>query len=92
MKFISTYKFRDGAHSGAAKAFLAGGGAPPPEGVKILGRWHAADGSGGFSLFETDDPATAYEHALEWSEFLSITTVPVLDDEQIGPILAKVYG
>lgn len=91
MKFISTYKFRDGAHSGAAKAFLSGG-AQPPEGAKLLGRWHAADGSGGFSLMETDDPATAYQLSLEWSEFLSITTVPVLEDAEVGPILAKVFG
>lgn len=91
MKFISTFKFRPGQHSAAAKKFLAGGAAPP-EGATILGRWHATDGSGGFSLLETDDPTVAYEHALTWSEHLEIHTVPVLEDEQIGPILGKLYG
>jgi len=91
MKFMTTFKFRDGAHSAAAKKFLEGG-APPPAGAEILGRWHASDGSGGFSLLETDDPAVAYEHALTWSEHLEIHTVPVLEDQQVGPILAKVYG
>lgn len=91
MKFISTYKFRDGQHSAAAKKFLTDG-AIPPEGATLLGRWHAADGTGGFSLMETDNPATAYELALTWSEHLEIHTVPVLEDEQIGPVLGKLYG
>ena len=91
MKFISTWKFLPGAKPTAAKQFLQSG-APPSEGAKILGRWHKADLSGGFVLGETDDIKSMYDNAAQWAGTLEITTVPVLEDEEVGPILAKHFG
>lgn len=91
MKFMSTFKFKDGKVPEAAKKFLEGG-APAPEGATILGRWHNSDLSGGFVLMETDNPQSTYDTAVEWNEMIDIQTVPVLEDEQIGPVLAKYYG
>ena len=91
MKFITTWKFLPGAVPTAAKQFLATGG-EPPEGSKILGRWHFCDLSGGVVLVETDDPRSAYETSVQWSDSIEFNTTPVVEDEEIGPILAKYFG
>lgn len=91
MKIVSTYTFRPGCMAEAAKRFLAGK-ATPPAGVKLLGRWHKSDASGGFTLSETDDPAKVYEFAAGWSDVLEIHSSVVLDDEQAGPVLGRVFG
>jgi Protein of unknown function (DUF3303) len=45
MKFISTWTVPQGTFNAAVARFLETGGAPP-EGVKMLGRWHGMDGKG----------------------------------------------
>jgi hypothetical protein len=49
----------------AVARFLSGE-APPPAGVTILGRWHKADFSGGFTLIECNDAVAAYTDAAQW--------------------------
>lgn len=87
MKFMSTWSFQGGAIPEAAARFLAGDAAPEP-GTTILGRWHNTDLSGGFFLFETDDPAAMYRGALRWADVLEINTVPVIEDSEAGAALA----
>ena len=91
MKFISTWSLRKATIPEAIRRFLAAGG-KPPAGVKLLGRWHRSDASGGFSLYETNDPAALFAHAAEWAPYLEIHTSMVLEDADVGPILAKLYG
>lgn len=91
MKFISSYTFRAGCLPEAAKRFL-GGKANPPAGLKLLGRWHKTDGSGGFSLFESDNPAAMYEFSAYWSDLLEIDGTAVVEDNEAGPVLAKLFG
>ena len=91
MKFLSVYKFKSGAVGDAARKFLESG-APAPEGATLLGRWHNADLSGGFSLIETDDPKASYDLAVQWADIIDIQSHAVLEDADIGPILAKYYG
>jgi hypothetical protein len=90
MKFMSTWSFQGGALSEAATRFLAGEAAPEP-GTTILGRWHNVDFSGGFFLFESDDPAAIYRGALKWADVLDINTVPVIEDSDAGAALAGRY-
>ncbi len=45
MKFISSWSVPQGTFNAAVARFLETGGAPP-EGVKMLGRWHGMDGKG----------------------------------------------
>jgi hypothetical protein len=90
MKVMSTYTIRPGCTRDAVSRFLAGK-AQPPAGVKILGRWHKADASGGYTLFETDSPATLYEFAASWSDVLETHSNLVIEDAEAGPILAKVF-
>ena len=90
MKFLSTWAVRPGATKEAVARFLAGQGAPPA-GVKLLGRWHKADLSGGYSLTESESPAALYESAAEWTDVLEIHGCVVIEDAEAGPILAKVF-
>jgi hypothetical protein len=92
MTFVTTWNFHPGAQEKAARAFLKAGGAPLPEGAKLIGRWHFGDVSGGVVVYESDNPQAGYDHAVEWSSVISMTTRPALTDEQIGPILVKHYG
>ena len=91
MKVMSTYSIRPGCVPEAVGRFL-GGKATPPAGVKILGRWHKTDASGGYTLFETDDPAKLFEFAAAWSDVLENHTNVVIEDAEAGPVLGRVYG
>ena len=91
MKFIATWRVRPGCVKEAVSRFLAGKGALP-EGAKLLGRWHNTDGSGGFTLVETDNPSALYENSAVWTDVLEIESHTVLDDAEVAPLLAKVFG
>jgi hypothetical protein len=91
MKFVSTWSLRGTVIPETVRRFLAGGG-NPPAGVTLLGRWHKADASGGFSLYETSNPAALFAHAAEWAPYLEIEVSPVLEDAEVSPVLAKLYG
>jgi hypothetical protein len=90
MKFMSTWKILPGTMREAVDRFLAGQ-ANPPEGVTLLGRWHRVDCSGGYALYETSDVAAFYETAAKWSDVLEMQTVPIVEDAEAGPVLAKVF-
>jgi Protein of unknown function (DUF3303) len=91
MKVLSKWAVRPGAHREAVNRFLAGGGLPP-EGVTLLGRWHKVDTSGGFSLYETNDPAALFASAAAWAELLEIESSVVVEDSDAAPALAKVFA
>ncbi|MFZ1941298.1 MAG: DUF3303 family protein [Terracidiphilus sp.] len=90
MRFMTTWSVRPGTTKEAVARFLAGQGTPPP-GVKMLGRWHKADLSGGFTLTESDNPTAVYESAAVWIDVLEIHGSVVVEDAEAGPILAKVF-
>ncbi len=90
MKFMSTWALLPGSVKAAAEQFLAGGGLEG-EGVTVLGRWHKADCSGGFSLYETSSAAALHLGAPKWVDLISITTVPVIEDGEAGPNLAATF-
>jgi hypothetical protein len=91
MKIMSTYTLRPGFVPEAANRFLSGKGAPPA-GVTLLGRWHQTDSSGGYALYETDDPAKLFEFAASWVDVLEIHSNIVVEDDVAGAALAKIYG
>jgi hypothetical protein len=91
MRIMFTWTFKPGGLREAAERFLAGQGAPP-EGTTLLGRWHSSDMSGGFALYESDDPVALYGGAANWAEVIDIRHVPVVDDAEAGPVLAKAFG
>ena len=63
MLFIDRWEISQTARKAAIERFLKTGGAPPA-GVKMLGRWHTADGDYGFAIAETDDAQAIGKWAL----------------------------
>ena len=91
MIVMSMYSIHPGCVPEAVSRFL-GGKATPLSDVKILGRWHKTDSSGGFTLFETDNPAALFEFAASWSDVLETHSSVVIEDAEAAPVLAKIYG
>jgi hypothetical protein len=91
MKLMSTYSVRPGCIKEATARFLAGEGAPV-EGVKLLGRWHKTDGSGGFVLHESDSPEALFNGSIKWADVLEIHGSVVVDDNAAAAAMAKYYG
>jgi len=63
-----------------------------PEGLKMIGRWHAPGSVCGWLLVEGDDLKALYEHVAQWANLLDLQTSPVLEDSDTAEALAKVYG
>jgi hypothetical protein len=64
-------------------------GGLPPDGAKLLGRWTAADFSGGFVLLEGDDAKLLTAFSLMRSDLMELKIVPVLEDANLGAVLAR---
>ncbi len=89
MKTMVTWSAKSGAgFTEAVRRFLSGQAAPP-EGVKILGRWHSVDLSIGFTLYETDNMAALYAAAATWADILDLKNYIVIEDSEAGPVLAS---
>lgn len=90
MKFMLTFTIKPEARGRdeAIARFKATGG-QPPQGAKLLGRWTAADFSGGFDLIESDDVKALTEFSLMWSDLMELRLVPVLEDAELGEVLAR---
>ena len=86
MKFMVTFTGEPAEFKAAISRFLQTG-APPPEGVKMLGRWHGP--YVGWVLSETNDLTKVYEWTTQWSDLLKFTVVPVLEDAEMGQVLSK---
>jgi hypothetical protein len=88
MKFILTFTIKpEGKGRDEAIARLKNTGGLPPEGAKLLGRWTAADFSGGFVLLESDDVKALTEFSLMWSDIMELKIVPVIEDADLGVVL-----
>ena len=86
MKFIMTYEMTPENRTRAVERFLEGG-ALPPEGATMLGRWHAAAGLHGFILLESEDATAIYRWAAQWHDLLDFGITPVVDDAEAGAVL-----
>jgi hypothetical protein len=91
MLFIVSWSISSERRNSAIERFLKTGGAPP-EGVKMLGRWHAVGGMTGFGVAEASDAALMQKWVLDWSDLMSMDIRPALTDEQLGPLLAATVG
>ena len=91
MKFMLTFAIKPeiGGRDEAIERFKKTGG-QPPKGAVLLGRWTAADFSGGFDLIESDDVKALTEFSLMWSDLMELKIVPVIEDAALGDVLARV--
>ena len=90
MKFMLTFTIRPetkGRDEAIARFKKTGG--QPPTGAKLLGRWTAADFSGGFDLLESDDVKALTEFALMWSDLIELKIVPVVEDAELNEVLQR---
>jgi hypothetical protein len=90
MHYMLTFSFPPtmGSRDEAMTRFQQTGGQPPP-GVTLLGRWTAADLSGGFVLMESDDASALTSFALQWSDLLTLRIVPVVEDAALQTVLQR---
>jgi Protein of unknown function (DUF3303) len=90
MKFMLTFAIRpDTKGRDEAIARFKKTGGQPPKGVKLIGRWTAADFSGGFDLLESDDLKALTEFALMWSDVMELKLVPVIEDTELSEVLRR---
>jgi hypothetical protein len=91
MTFLSKWILRPEMHNDAAKRFLETGGTPP-DGIKTIGRWHYADGSGGIHVFECDDANLIREFTARWGDLLGLEIRPLVDDASAASAMRKGSG
>ena len=87
MKYISSWTVPQGSYNAAVARFLETGGAPP-EGVKMLGRWHGMNGQG-FAISESTDAKAMYEWVAQWADVLQLTVTPCVEDADAGAVMAS---
>jgi hypothetical protein len=90
VKYLVQWTVTQEGSRAAAKRFLETGG-KPPDGVTQLGRWFGMNGKG-CSVVEASDPKGVFSLVTEWREFIEIEATPVLEDDEAGEILSKIYG
>ncbi len=89
MKFMSVWSVLPGARKEAIERFMAGLG-NPPEGVTLLGRWHKVDSSGGYSLFESENPQAVYESSAVWADVLQLNNTVVIEDPEAAAVVTRI--
>jgi hypothetical protein len=90
VKFILPFSFQpDTASRDEAISRFKKTKGQPPSGVQLLGRWTAADFSGGFVLLESHDPTALSEFALMWSDVVELDLIPVVEDGELNEVLQR---
>jgi len=79
MLFLTYFSYPPQNREAVQARFKKTGG-KPPEGVKMLGRWHAIGGGKGVFVSEANDPMAIAKWVQEWSDLLSLEVLPALDD------------
>ncbi|NPT57862.1 DUF3303 domain-containing protein [Paraburkholderia sp. 5N] len=86
MKFIVQWDGLPTAENSVIERFMKTG-AQAPEGVKLLGRWHAVGGLHGFAVVEAEDTRGLAALSLDWGDLLTMSIVPAMTDEDLGAAL-----
>ena len=86
MEFMVTFPLTHRDYKERVSRFLETG-APPPEGVTLLGRWFTASHSRGYMLVETNDPKALFRWTSEWADLIDFQIEPVIRDDEAAPIL-----
>ena len=86
MKFMITFPLTHHKYQERVSRFLETG-APPPDGVTLLGRWITAAHNKGFMLVEAAEAKDLFRFVSEWTSMMDFEVEPVLDDEQASAVL-----
>ena len=90
MKFMVSWTIPSGNCKGALDRFLETG-APVPEGLTKLGRWHAPSSTRGWLLVESDDLTMLAQHLSEWADLLEFDVTPVTEDDQAAEAAKRTH-
>ena len=88
MKFMISWDIGPDAYKSAMDKFLSTG-APMPDGLSMIGRWHAPGSAQGWVLVETDDPTAVAQFVAEWSGLVDIQTTFVIEDDDAAAGIEK---
>ena len=86
MLFAITYEIDPAARDIAQERF-ASTGAPAPEGVTMIARYHYAEGLAGITIAESDSASAIARWTQEWTDCLNFDVAPVVTDEEMAAIL-----
>jgi hypothetical protein len=87
MKYITMWSYLPEKRNAVQARFKESGGDKPPEGIQLIGRWHAIGAARGVHMCECDDPMLMAKWAQRWSDLLSIEIYPAIDDEEVAKML-----
>lgn len=88
MKFIVQWNGLPSAENAVIERFMKTGG-QVPDGVTLLGRWHAIGGLQGVAIVEANDTQNLAALSLAWGDLLTVSILPALTDEELGAALGK---
>ena len=91
MKYMIKWQIPTGTYQASIERFLKQG-APPPPGMKTVGRWHAPGSTYGWHLVEGNDSVALAQHVAEWAALIELEVTPVIEDADAANALSKVYG
>ena len=86
MLYVCTWSYPPERRNEVHARFKETGG-PPPEGVKMIGRWHSLGGGKGVCLSETNDAVALAKWTQDWSDLMSMDVYPVMDDETAAKVI-----
>jgi hypothetical protein len=87
MLYVCQWRARPGTRDTIIERFAKTGG-QPPQGVKMLGRWHNVANGSGVSVSEAEDLSAIARWALDWNDVMDMEIYPALTDDQLGAVLA----
>ena len=88
MKYMLCWTIPPENYEAALDAFMEGG-APMPEGLTSLGRWHMPGSTRGWLLCEAEDPVAVAHHVAQWAGLLTCEVFPVIDDPASAEACAR---
>ena len=86
MLFHITYQI-DQDHRNAAQDRFTSTGAPPPDGVTMIGRWHSVAALRGFIIAESDSAEALFTWTQGWTDNLGFEVTPVVVDEKAARVM-----
>ncbi len=88
MLFMTEYTLKPHMSKAEVKALMDEFGKRGSETGEIA-NYVKADGTGGYTITDSEDIASAYEGALAYSQWMSVSVSPILKiDDAVGPIFA----
>jgi hypothetical protein len=64
-------------------------GAPPPDGVKMEGRWHSVSAARGWLVASTQDAKALFRWITSWADVIEFEVEPVLSDQEAAEVLKE---